>query len=468
MKLNKKLVVLAAAGALSAVTAFPAMAFENEFHGLYKFKAIVSNLDNGGTAANSTFSVPTLLKEKNQANNYMEQRARVMYIAKASDDLKLVTHFELDARFGGTNGAKYGPVGTSTDAGSLDADGVSLETKQVYLDFNLKPTNFKVGILPYKDALKGIFLDADLAAIATTTKVGNATVVAAFTRVYDGNGLGLAGGTHVGDRNADVFVLDTKYNLNKDVALGLSYYLLANYLPQAGGDIMLHTLSLNGEGKVGPLSLSGFAATQMGTQKDNPAVAGNSKKQFHGYALNAAAKVAIGPGAFRTAALFTSGDGNAADKSVNGWTPVKTVAGTGGSGSSVSTYNEGGMMLLVRNAVQNNTNTDRYIVGTTDNQGKGLFLYSLGYDANITPKFFTNANVGFAWAAKNGIATTNNATNFMGTEINVETGYKLYDNLTTSVQAAYVVLGGAYKGVAAAAKDPENPYTGRLVLTYAF
>jgi hypothetical protein len=38
-----------------------------------------------------------------------------------------------------------------------------------------------------------------------------------------------------------------------------------------------------------------------------------------------------------------------------------------------------------------------------------------------------------------------NGTNYMGTEINIETGYKLYDNLTAKVQAAYVVLGGYYK-----------------------
>ena len=34
-----------------------------------------------------------------------EQRARILYTAKASDDLKLVTHFELDSRFGGTSSA---------------------------------------------------------------------------------------------------------------------------------------------------------------------------------------------------------------------------------------------------------------------------------------------------------------------------------------------------------------------------
>ena len=95
----------------------------------------------------------------------------------------------------------------------------------------------------------------------------------------------------------------------------------------------------------------------------------------------------------------------------------------------------------------------------------------MGYDATITPKLYANANVGVAWAAKN--HKTNrlsqaNGTNFLGTEVNVETGYKMYDNLTASVQAAYLFLGGYYNGVAAGGKDPEDPYTARVLLKYAF
>ena len=60
----------------------------------------------------------------------------------------------------------------------------------------------------------------------------------------------------------------------------------------------------------------------------------------------------------------------------------------------------------------------------------------------------------------------------MGTEVNVEAGYKMYDNLTASLQAAYVILGGYYTGAAnltgATVKDPENPYTVRTSLIFNF
>jgi hypothetical protein len=110
-----------------------------------------------------------------------------------------------------------------------------------------------------------------------------------------------------------------------------------------------------------------------------------------------------------------------------------------------------------------------------------MYLYSLGYDANITPKAFVNTNLGFLWTAKtNSLKPLDrntgkqNGTNFQGAELNLEVGYKLYDNLTAKLQAAYVMLGGYYKGSSAyttvlgGATDPENPYTTRIVLSYAF
>ena len=467
-------------------------------------------------------------KDHNKSNSYLEQRARILYTAKASDDLKLVTGFELDARFGGTNNVKYGPTVTtdsngnkiavvgSQDGGVLDADGVSLETKWVYLDFNVNPvkTNVKVGILPYKDSIKGIFLDADAAAAYTTTKLGPVTVGLGFLRAYDASGLQIAttGGAgtgtpgFVGDKTTDIYLLDSKFNVTKDVGFGLSYYFVDNTMPieaafptqiplSAGTaskdqQTLLHTFALNADAKLGPVKLSGFAAKQFGTSRVAATPNAASNLTLQGYALNVAAAVAAGPVNIRTAVLYTSGEDNGntsgGDKYSTAWMPVKTykanagASGTGGSGSSVTSYNEGGMMLLMRNTAQNNTNTDRYIVGTPDNQNRGLTLATLGLDVNFTPKLYTNANVGFAWANKNNLATalTNhgvNGSNYMGTEINLEAGYKLYDNLTASLQAAYVMLGGAYAntitntdGTGKNIGTPENPYTGRVVLSYAF
>src|SRR6266702_956352 len=158
MSFNKKILTLAAAGALTAATAVPAMALENEFHGLFQAPGIVSNLLNG-TTGTVAVSQDTLHRSK----FFIDQRARLVYMAKANDDLKLVTHFELDSRWGDNSYSAAGRNG----GGAIGADGVTLETKNVYLDFNCPITgaNVKVGMQGWGDAYKGIFFANDAAGL---------------------------------------------------------------------------------------------------------------------------------------------------------------------------------------------------------------------------------------------------------------------------------------------------------------
>jgi hypothetical protein len=448
MSLKKTVAILAAAGALAAISV-PAMAFENEFHGLYNFNFTGSNFQDGGSG---DFS-PAGKNSKVRMANFFDQRARLQYIAKASDDLKLVTHFELDSRWG------TGRTNTPNSGGTLDTDTITLETKHVYLDFNLGSNfNTKIGLQAYKDSIKGLFIDADLPAVVTTTKMGAYTLGVGFGRIADD-------GTQALGQNAkDLFIMDNTFALGKDTKLGFSYYFLADGAAQAAGgvatlldthtadqDILLNTFAFSGETKVGPLSLSGFAAMQAGHQKHTGPAA--SSKQLHGYAANVAAKAAVGPGTLKGALLFTSGNNSTNTAHYKGWIT-----------SSVNTYNEGGMMILARNTLQSPTTNDRYIRRNVTN----IALLTAGYDANLTDKVFLNGNVGFGWTPASG-EIAKNASDFMGTEINLETGYKVSPNLTLKTTAAYMILGGLYnKADITGTKDPENPYSLRLHAQFKF
>ncbi|MSN26648.1 MAG: hypothetical protein GJV46_12360 [Geobacter sp.] len=496
MKLKKTVAIAATAGALAAV-AMPAMAFENEIHGTSRLRYFISNYENGGggnpLSVNSAGKVPLVsgnATENQKVNNYFEQRSRLFYTAKANDDLKLVTAFEVDSVFGDRAQSQTTPSATAAGAtgrnqgGAMESDTVNLETKWVYLDFKIPstPINVSAGIQPFKDQLKGIFLDADIAGVVTNTKAGAAAIKAGYLRAYDQSFFGT--GRPRGMDNLEVGVVEAKFALSKDASIGAAYYLYNdnrgnNIGTMTTNDIMIHTLGLTGDAKFGALSLSGFAAYQGGIIKTNT----NGSSYLNALAYNVAAKVPVGPGTFKTAMLFTSGNAQNTGKHLTGWVGMTqaqnnswaTTAGT-------STYNESGMMLLNRNAAAGTGTTDNAIVynpGNGNNIGnmQGLYLATIGYDAKITPKLYTNVNVGAAWAAhNNGLKPVDgvkgqNATNYMGTEINLETGYKMYDNLTASLQAAYVVLGGYYKGssaVTTAVKDPENPYTIRTSLIYNF
>jgi hypothetical protein len=468
-KFQKQMLTIAAAGALTAVTALPAMAFENEFHGSFFFGTFFSNYNSGDSgdlsvAKNSGLGT-TAYGEKRKMNNYFEQRTRLQYIAKASDDLKLVTHFEIDNQWGKTTATT--PVNNKTNGVGIDTDVVNIEVKHAYLDFNIgKNFNTKVGMLPYKDTLKGIFIDADVPALYTTTKLGAYTLGLGFTRLKDSyytvstttpftaTTLG-----RVGDLNQDLFLMDNTFAFNKDTKAALSYYFLADY-SVANTDTKVHTFGLSGETKLGGIDLSGFAAAQAGYTH-----AGATRVSYHGWAANVAAKMNVGPGAARTGLLFVSGD-NGSTGHNHGWVP-----------SSVQSYNESGLIILTRNTANSPGNTDQYIRRVITNQAVAY----MGYDAKLTDKFNLDGGVGFAWVPSSQdapvdhkiSATAKNASDFMGTEIGLTAGYQLYKNLKLQAQAAYMVLGGYYKNSALKSDgltyaDPENPYTMRLQARYSF
>lgn len=446
MSLKKTVAIAAAAGALAAISV-PAMAFENEFHGSYTFNAIFSNFQDGGSGdfnpAAATYG------DKRKTNNYFEQRGRLQYIAKASDDLKLVTQFELDTRFGGITDNKYT---NSSDAGVLDSDGINLETKHIYLDFNLGNSfNVKTGVMPYKDTLKGLFVDADVPAVVTTTKLGAYTLGLGYSRFSESEQKAVTT-TRLGDLAKDLFIMDNTLAISKDTKAAFSYYLLADY-QTANQAKLVHTFGVSGETKIGALGLSGFAAMQAGHHQRQIGAA--TSKHFHGYAANVAAKVAVGPGALKTGLLYVSGNNNTApDAQDRGW-----------QSTGIQSYNESGMMILVRNTGNSPTSTDRYLRRVINN----VALANLGYDANLTDKVYANANLGGAWAATQGASRGGY---YMGTELNLEAGYKVNANLTLRAQAAYAILGPYYKGRTLAADgdavSPDNPYTARLLASFKF
>jgi hypothetical protein len=487
MSIKKTLLAVAAVGALTAATAVPASALENEFHGLYKMKYFVSNIDNG---SNGFYSATN---KGISTNNYFEQRARLFYNAKANDDLKLVVAFEIDSVFGDraqggfTNVNAAGNTGTVNTAtafrnsgGALDTDAVNLETKWVHLDFNVPgaPVNVKVGTQAIKDDLKGILFDVDAAGIYTTSKFGPATVNLGYFRGYEGNNGDTGLANKIGVNNLDMVILQSKFAVTKDLSVGADYYGYFDYRDSAA-TMKDHTLAVNADAKVGPVAVSGFIAGQMGDLKNSTA---GTKQDLVGFAANVAGKLKVGPGTAKLAALYTSGDNGKGDNSA--WQSLQqSIAGVGTlntTAGSLNTYNESGMMLLMRNAAAAGTSTDRGLAWTTNFKNQGVTGIFAGYDAAITPKFYANGNVGAAWTSNenpiskptNLATSAKNSSDFLGTELNVETGYKLYDNLTASVQAAYVVLGDYYKNTgrdaAGAAATPDNPFTTRLVLTYVF
>ena len=435
MSFSKKMLAFAAVSALTAATAVPAMALENEFHGMYRVRAITSNFQNagGGTLLNDA---PSL--------NVFEQRMRLLYSAKASDDLKLVTQFELDSSWGDAAYQTGRGVG-----GGAGADSVNLETKNVYLDFKIPSTPVKatVGVQPFTDAYKGIFYTNDAAGAVLSGKTGAATITGAYFRLND------AGGANaIGKANIDLIALDGKFAVSKDLTVGGSYYQVRNDLNYSGQD--LHVVGVNAAANLGAVAVDGFAIYQGGDEIYSPV-----GKTVSAYAAQVAAKAKVGVGSLRGAILYTSGDDGSDAEDTNAFQNIMESAGATPTTftASGSAYYAGDMLLLMRSKWA--MDSDKAIVATANNSNQGLIFAAIGYDANLTSKLSATANLGYMRAADAAAGVKKD----IGTEVNVQVNYKIYDNLMGSLQGAYVLLGDRYD-----AADADDPYLAAAMLNYTF
>jgi len=435
MKFSRKLPVLAAAVALTAVGATSAMAFEHQFTGAFTTYFDLSNYNPSG-----------VIRDDAPTANYFEQRVRLGYTGKASNDLKLVTMFELDYSFWGNSA--YDNPGGRGQGGALGSDTVNIETKSLYLDWSI-PThklNAKIGMQPYDDAFKGIFVGADMAGILLNHSYTNASATAGFFRWDDT-------GDTAGKSTRDMFVLDGKYNLNGKTTVGAAYYFvnsdnvdMTNVITPE--DLTVHMLGVNGSTKIGALALDGFLAYQFG--EDN--VTDTDRSAFAG---NVGVRMPLGKGTGRSEFLYVSGDENNGSQH-SFYTPYSKKFAQFKLAESGFYNNE--MVILGRD--KNAMTNDNSIVYDANNNNQGVIFGSLGYDYPLTSKLNGSVNAGFAAVAEDN--TAGHDSDYLGTEFNGELIYSVTENLNLSARAAYVVLGDYYTS------ENDDPYDVKLLVKYNF
>ncbi|MFZ4856433.1 MAG: porin [Desulfuromonadaceae bacterium] len=431
MKSSKVLAALVTLG-LAAAVATPAMALENQFSGSFTSYYDLSNYTAvGGTPVKDA---PT--------ENYFVQRVRLGYTAKATEDVKLVTKFEFD--YGWYGNSSYAPGGRN-QGGALGADSVQMETKNLYLDLNVvKGLNVKIGMQGNSDAFKGLIFDADMAGVLLSHEYDKASVSTGFFRFGDNTNVSTWSNIDtIGKYTQDMFSLDGKYSISKDLKIGAAYYYLGdNRVPAATAKV--HTLGLNAEATVGPVALTGFALRQFGDY--------NSTKDAEGYAFNLGAKMPLGGGTGRTEFLYASGGNDG--KSL--YIPQSPIGSEGGG------FYDNEMIMLSRD--KNAFTIDNAIVYDANNGNQGVMFASAGYDYPFTPKLSGSANLGLGWVAKD---LANHDSKYLGTELNCEVNYKLMPSVTLGARAGYVVLGDYFKNTDAG-KTPDDPYDVKLIAKFAF
>ncbi|BBO84431.1 hypothetical protein DSCO28_49970 [Desulfosarcina ovata subsp. sediminis] len=152
----KKFAAIFFVAVLSLALTAPAFALENEFGGYFRVRMFNhTNFDGDDDS------------RQNEAQA-VDTRTRLYYTAHINDNLKFVNKFEMDADWGDDG---YGDFG---------ADGIKVEVKNSYIDFNFGPANVKMGAQGGV-IQRGFVVDDDFSGIT----VGIAGLTARYAKIEE-------------------------------------------------------------------------------------------------------------------------------------------------------------------------------------------------------------------------------------------------------------------------------------------
>jgi len=213
---------------------------------------------------------------------------------------------------------------------------------------------------------------------------------------------------------------------------------------------LLHMFGANASAKLGPAAVDVFAAYQMGEF--------DADQDLKGYMFGTTGKVKIANGAVNFAGFYLSGDTSTATGDVGSFQT---------SGRTYTYFNPANMWLLIRNGQAVNSSSS-VLANDMTIGGRGMWGAFAGYEGKVD-KLFYNVNAGYAETAH---AVDAQEEKSLGTEVNMQIGYNIFDNLQVSVAGAYLILGDALGGNATqtltGTVDADNPWMGNVQLSYTF
>jgi hypothetical protein len=159
----KKFAVLTLAALMLAAFTMPAWAMETEFGGFWRTRAWTQQNFTG--------------EDESEAEDIMavDTRTHLYFTTIFHENLKFVNKFEFDAVWGDVTDS-YGDIGT---------DGLNVEIKHSYADFNLGPVNFKVGAQGYIFGRSFLF-DADFAGAVVAFNSDTISIPVVWIKAYEG------------------------------------------------------------------------------------------------------------------------------------------------------------------------------------------------------------------------------------------------------------------------------------------
>ena len=398
----KKLSIIALAALLVIAFTLPASAVENIFGGYWRTR-MFSQMDFTGDDS------------EDQDLSVVDTRTRLYYTAKFSDNLKLVNKFEMDAVWGSNTTNAAGDSGY----GDIGADGIRVEVKNSYADFNLgEMVNAKVGVQDYVIA-KGFVFDDDGAGVRLNFKAGMADIPIWWIKFNEG---GMGEGAN--DYDWDGFAIYPSIKVADGMTIKPHvFYLYANksLLVDADGVVLdddvetsIYTVGLEFDGKVGPAAFGLTGIYQGGTIDYSV----GTDSDISAYLAAVTAGMDFGPVNVHGEFMYASGDEDADDDIES----FVIIPGVSHYWAEIMGYG------LFDNQTSN---------GAPANKISNLLAGNVGVSAKVMEKVKLSFDVWYAMLAEENAVGDDE----LGTELDFRATIPVVDKLNLDLVAAYLFAG---------------------------
>ena len=416
--------------ALAILVAVPAMALDFKFGGSYRVRFY--SFDGIG-AEGATVGAGPFVKSKPNARNQADLRFRPMFTVEDDNkNIQSVLRFEIgDVVFGDNANAAAGTITTAgrSVGGATASDGVSLETKWAFIDFQIPfgvPARLRAGLQGYY-LPKGMILDDDAAGISIYGKAGMLGYNAFWFAINDSSNAGTdtTGGATVGPFNDDVDMYGAKLDFNLSKAFMPYVYGLYRHgsvVNAVVGTVPDMTSSDGywiGVGAVGNLGFMKYDvdfiyATDEPRLDSGVIVVGGLNKQ-KGWMADGGVEFPVGPVNIGLRGMYATGD-NADTADVNEDFP--TLPGTA-AGNSMASYVPKGAEIFW------SSHGSTYMQGGYQNGGWNSWAFGGYVEYYPVKALMTRLTYYYVGAPK---SNTNFYTgkSSLGHEINLLAEYKIY------------------------------------------
>lgn len=432
--------ILLAVGLILAV-ATPALA-ELKLNGYYRLMGYSAEVRSGTTTTQGG-GANASTDEEGDSRQMVDQRLRMMLTNTFNDNVSLVYHAEVDTPWGESGKAAAG------QGGQVGADGVNVETKNVYLDLKSGDTSARLGIQGLADAYEGIVFNDDMAGVAVTHKMGDTTLMAAYSK-WDED---------ANDRSSwddkDFYVLDVKQKFSDAFKGGASLYFLDDNTGDTFDD-EIFILGVNGDVRFGNFGVNGFLAYQDG---DHNTATGVGEYDFSAFAASAKGNMKLDNGDVGLRVIFFSKADDATDEGA--WQ---------GFQGQYEFPNENLMQFLTDKFVCN-YGKERYATADAVSNGFGLIAVTASGNHKLPDNMYLNWGAGYFRAVTDKpydspVKVVEGKD--LGYEVAARFGKKYFEKVDVSLNASYAGYGSFYDNTAAGAGDPDATYKTYLMVNVPF